>query len=115
MAGHVRFGQLCFVMAAALVAAGCSSDGATTDEGPRAHALRVTVSGLAGSGLVLHSSLGDDLSIASNGTFAFATKAAQGTAYDVTVGVQPTSPWQTCEVARSPSRARRTGTRSVER
>jgi hypothetical protein len=99
MAGIVRFGRWCFAVVAALIVAGCSSDSATVDEGPSGYALRVTVSGLAGSGFVLHSSLGDDLAIPSNGTYAFATRATQGTAYAVTIGVQPTSPWQTCDVA----------------
>jgi hypothetical protein len=57
------------------------------------------VSGLAGAGLVVHSSLGDDLAIDSDGAFAFATRGASGTAYAITVAVQPTSPWQTCTVA----------------
>ena len=57
-----------------------------------------TVSGLTGSGLVLHSSLGDDLSIAANGAFAFTTTAANGATYKVTVAQQPTSPSQSCAV-----------------
>ena len=35
------------------------------------YAINGTVSGLVGSGLVLHSDNGEDLSIADNGTFSF--------------------------------------------
>jgi hypothetical protein len=58
-----------------------------------------TVSGLAGSGLVLRNNGGDDLSIASNGNFTFATELASGSAFAVTVATQPTRPSQTCTVA----------------
>lgn len=58
-----------------------------------------SVSGLAGSGLVLRNNGSDDLSIASNGSFTFATELPSGTAFDVTVVTQPTRPSQTCTVA----------------
>jgi hypothetical protein len=58
-----------------------------------------TVSGLAGSGLVLRNNGGDDLSIASNGSFTFATELASGSAFAVTVAAQPTHPSQACTVA----------------
>ena len=58
-----------------------------------------TVSGLAGTGLVLRNNSGDDLAITANGTFAFATEIASGGSYAVTVQAQPTSPWQTCVVS----------------
>ncbi len=58
-----------------------------------------TVSGLAGSGLVLRNNGGDDLAIASNGSFTFATELASGSAFEVTVATQPTRPSQTCTVA----------------
>ena len=58
-----------------------------------------TVSGLAGSGLVLQNNAGDNLSISANGTFTFATPVASGAAYAVTVMTQPTVPSQTCTVS----------------
>ncbi len=58
----------------------------------------VTVSGLAGSGLVLEDNSGDDLAVSADGTYSFATPVASGSAYSVTVLDQPTSPWQTCVV-----------------
>lgn len=56
------------------------------------------VSGLAGTGLVLQNNGGDDLAIAANGAFEFATELTDGSAYKVTVVAQPGSPLQTCGV-----------------
>lgn len=58
-----------------------------------------SVSGLAGSGLVLRNNGSDDLSIASNGSFTFATELPSGSPFDVAVATQPTRPSQTCTVA----------------
>ncbi len=58
-----------------------------------------TVSGLAGSGLVLRNNGGDDLPIASNGSFTFGTELASGSAFEVAVATQPSRPSQTCTVA----------------
>ena len=57
------------------------------------------VSGLAGAGLVLQSNGGDDLAIASNGRFTFATKVQSGASYRVTVQTQPANPPQVCTIA----------------
>ena len=58
-----------------------------------------TVSKLEGSGLVLRNNGGDDLPIASNGSFTFGTELASGSAFEVTVATQPSRPSQTCTVA----------------
>ena len=58
-----------------------------------------TVSGLAGSGLVLRNNGGNDLAISANGAFTFPPALADGSAYAVTVATQPGSPSQTCTVA----------------
>jgi hypothetical protein len=58
-----------------------------------------TVSGLSGTGLVLQNSGGDNLAIAADGTFTFATAIAASSAYSVTVLTQPSNPTQTCSVA----------------
>jgi len=58
-----------------------------------------TVSGLAGSGLVLQNNGGDDLAIAADGGFTFATALADQSSYEVTVATQPDDPVQTCTVA----------------
>lgn len=57
-----------------------------------------TISGLAGSGLVLRNNNGDDLAVAGNATtFEFATPVAYGGSYAVTVATQPAG--QTCTPA----------------
>jgi large repetitive protein len=63
-----------------------------------AFALRGTVSGLAGTGLVLQNNGGDDLAISANGKFSFPSPIASGATYSVTVKTQPTSPSQSCTV-----------------
>jgi len=57
-----------------------------------------TVSGLAGSGLVLQDNGGDNLNISSSGAFTFATPVAIGSPYAVTVKTQPANLSQTCTV-----------------
>jgi hypothetical protein len=57
-----------------------------------------TVSGLAGTGLVLRDNAGDDLPVGGNGAFTFATSLASGTSYSVTIPIQPNAPRQTCVV-----------------
>jgi hypothetical protein len=71
----------------------CSTVSTTT------YSIGGAVSGLAGSGLVLQDNGGDNLSVTANGQFTFATKLAAGSAYNVTVLTQPTSPVQTCTVS----------------
>ncbi len=58
-----------------------------------------SVSGLAGSGLVLQNSGGDNLAIAADGPFTFATSLPTGTPYDVTVATQPSNLTQVCTVS----------------
>jgi large repetitive protein len=57
-----------------------------------------SVSGLAGSGLVLQDNGGNNLTVAANGSFAFTTAINSGAAYKVTVLTQPASPAQVCVV-----------------
>jgi hypothetical protein len=59
-----------------------------------------TVAGLIGTGLVLQDNGGDDLAIAANGPFTFATAVASGQPYAVAIKTQPSSPHQNCVVAR---------------
>lgn len=63
------------------------------------YALGGRVSGLAcGTTLVLSTAGEPDLLVSSVGDFRFANPIASGSAYDVRVTRQPTSPWQTCTV-----------------
>jgi uncharacterized repeat protein (TIGR01451 family) len=68
--------------------------GATFIAAPRA--IRVSVSGLVGSGLVLHLDDSENLSIPGNGTFAFARVVHAGDPYGVVVASQPAAPAQVC-------------------
>jgi 6-phosphogluconolactonase (cycloisomerase 2 family) len=60
--------------------------------------IAVTVSGLAGAGLVLQDNGADNLAVTQNGTATFATALAIGSNYVVSVAAQPTGPSQTCVV-----------------
>ncbi len=66
---------------------------------PDTYTVGGTVSGLAGSGLVLQNNGGDDLAITGNGGFTFATALADGSAYTVLVKTHPSDPDQTCTVS----------------
>ena len=58
-----------------------------------------SVSGLEGTGLVLQNHAGDDLTVNTDGTFAFGATVPSGEAYAVTVKTHPTHPAQTCTVS----------------
>jgi len=64
-----------------------------------AFALRGTVSGLVGTGLVLKNNGADLLPISSDGEFQFPMPYASGAGYNVTVETQPSGPLQSCTVA----------------
>jgi hypothetical protein len=67
---------------------------------PHAYSVGGTVSGLAGSGLVLQNNGGGDLAVPAGSTsFSFAAPVADGAGYAVTVKTQPTSPLQACAVS----------------
>ncbi|HEX7601322.1 MAG TPA: hypothetical protein VF316_06940, partial [Polyangiaceae bacterium] len=63
------------------------------------HSVGGSATGVLGTGLVLQNNAGDNLPIAANGSFTFATKLKAGTAYAVTIKTQPTAPSQTCTVS----------------
>jgi hypothetical protein len=56
------------------------------------------VTGLVGTGLVLQNNGRDDLPIAGDGGFTFATPITTGATYSVGIKTQPTNPVQTCTV-----------------
>ena len=62
------------------------------------HILAGTLSGLAGSGLVLQDNAAENLALSANGGFEFDTPVEYGSAYDVSVASQPAQPAQTCQV-----------------
>ena len=77
-------------IAAALAISGCKIGAKYTVGG--------TLTGLTGHGLVLEDNSGNDLSLDSNGGFAFTDGIRNGDAYSVTVKTQPSDPAQTCTV-----------------
>jgi hypothetical protein len=80
------------------VLAACGGGGSSGSGTDGTYALGGRVTGLgANKVLVLQNSLADDLTISADGTFAFATRLAQGTAYAVTVKTQPVG--QVCALA----------------
>jgi hypothetical protein len=105
---------LIHLMAISLLVTACSglpkgSGSGSGSGGP--YTVGVTVSGLAGSGLVLADNVTDKLTITANGTFTFATTVAKGGSYAVTVQTQPSNPTQTCAV--SPTTGSGTATANV--
>lgn len=78
--------------------AACHSGGG--DSPPPAGTFTVggTVTGLAGTGLVLRLNGGNDRQVGANGAFTFATSLANNAAYAVTVQTQPSAPTQDCVV-----------------
>jgi hypothetical protein len=91
-------GLLCLITIAACNGSGTVSNPPVPPP-PQTFTVAGSVSGLAGSGLVLQNNGGDNLSIAAGGAFTFATALASGAAFNVTVKTQPLSPTQTCVVA----------------
>ena len=80
------------------VADGASADAAGADAAAASFAVGGSVSGVAGTGLVLQDNGGDNLTVDANGAFAFPTALPNGAAYKVTVLTQPNVPAQTCTV-----------------
>jgi environmental stress-induced protein Ves len=96
---HSRF--LAVIAAVALASCGGSSgssDGGGTPS-TTTYAIGGTISGLTGSGLVLSSPGQANLTVAAGATtFTFGTRVASGTAYAVSVAVNPSGPAQACTV-----------------
>jgi 6-phosphogluconolactonase len=76
------------------ILAACSGGGSS----PAPVTVGGTVSGLAGSGLVLADNGTDHVAVSGNGTFVFASKISNGDTYSVSVQAQPTNPSQACTV-----------------
>lgn len=92
------------VVASLLLLVACSNGRGSVDAEPppgqqqEAFTVGGTISGLAGSGLVLQLNGGSDLAPVTNGNFTFSSTLADAAAYTVTVLSQPTTPAQTCTV-----------------
>lgn len=90
--------QTCVVANAAGTVDNAKIDDATITCTTDAFSVGGTISGLAGSGLTLTNNGGSDLVVASDQT-TYAFVLPNGSAYDVQVKTQPTSPRQTCLVS----------------
>jgi len=90
-------GQSCTVSSGSGTVAGANVSNVLIDCSDNDYNIGVTVSGLTGSGLVLQDNGGDNLPVASSGTYTFATPVAAGSAYAVTVLTQPSG--QICTVS----------------
>lgn len=95
----VNVSQTCTVTAGAGTVAGGNVANVNVVCVTNAYPVGGTVSGLAGTGLVLENNAADDLHVAASGNFEFAIPIASGRAYAVTVKTQPTTPSQTCTPA----------------
>jgi len=80
-----------------LAACGGGSMSNTTPP-PTTFTIGGTVTGLAGSGLVLQNNGGNNLAIKGSGNFTFTSAISSGASYKVTVMTQPASPSQSCAV-----------------
>jgi hypothetical protein len=89
----------CSVIATNVVGDSASSNVLfVTPLSPSTFSIGGTVSGLAGSGLVLQNNGSDDLVIGADGSFTFGTELTNDSGYATTVKTQPTSPNQFCGV-----------------
>jgi 6-phosphogluconolactonase (cycloisomerase 2 family) len=86
---------LALTVAGAWLLSGCHHGSSSSVE---TNTVIVTVTGLAGSGLVLQDNATDNLSVTASGTTSFSTMIALYSTYSVTVLTQPTSPAQVCSV-----------------
>src|SRR5450631_610918 len=79
---------------------GASDSGAPPPPPPATYSVGGTVTGLAGSGLVLNSDFGGDLPVSTSGSFTFNTRLINGSTFNVDVKTQPaSSPPQFCQTA----------------
>ena len=90
--------QTCTVRNGSGSISGANVTNVTVTCSARTYTLGGTVSGLTGTGLVLQNNGGDDLPIAANLPFTFATPLADGSPYSVTVATPPGAPSQVCQI-----------------
>lgn len=88
-------GQICSVSTGAGTVSGGNVTNVAVVCAANTYRLGGTVTGLAGS-VVLQNNSGDNLTVAADGAFTFATQIASGSPYSVTVLTQPTG--QSCSV-----------------
>jgi hypothetical protein len=90
--------QTCSVTNGSGVLAESNVTGVSVDCITNTYTIGGTVTGLAGSGLVLQNNAGDDVAVTDNGAFSFPTPLDDGSSYTVSVKTQPAAPDQLCTV-----------------
>jgi len=102
---------VCLIMTAVVLTA-CSNAGVASGPGGGGgnggfgpFTIGGTVSGLAGTGLMLQDNGGDTLAVTGNGNFSFKTPIAKDIVYTVTVFASPSGPVQTCTVVNGSAKA----------
>ena len=87
------------VIAVTLITAflGCGGGGGG-NSGATLYSIGGTVSGLAGTGLILQNNGSNNSPVTANGTFALSQPVTKDSAYNVTIFAQPSNPVQTCVV-----------------
>jgi len=91
-------GQICTVNNGSGTVSGAAVSNVAVICSTTSYTVGGTVSGYAGSGLVLQNNNSDDLPVSANGTFSFSNAVADGSNYTVTILTQPNNPNQTCMV-----------------
>ncbi len=89
-------GQICTISTGAGTVSGANVTNVSLACSPISYTVGGSVTGLVGS-VVLQDNNGDNLTVATNGTFTFATKVANASPYSVTILSHPAS--QSCSVA----------------
>jgi len=93
--------QTCQVSGGSGTVGGANINSVTVNCAVNAYTIGGTVTGLVGNGLTLENNGTDDVSVTSNGSFAFAAPVASGGAFSVVVKAQPSAPGQVCSVAQA--------------
>jgi 6-phosphogluconolactonase (cycloisomerase 2 family) len=90
--------QVCVALGGTGIVGGSDVSGITINCDASSWTVGGTVTGLAGSGLVLQLNGANDLPVSASGSFSFGATIAQGHPYQVTILAQPTNPAQTCTI-----------------
>ena len=88
------------VLGASLFSTACGGGSSSkTVPPPATYTIGGTVSGLAGTGLVLQNNSGDSVTVSASATaFTFPTSVTSGSSYKISVMTQPSNPTQSCVV-----------------
>jgi 6-phosphogluconolactonase len=89
---------LVLTMAGACLLSSCHHSSSSAANAVPRYTISVSVSGLAGSGLVLLNNGIDSLTVTASGTATFSTSIADFSTYAIAVQIQPSAPAQICSV-----------------